>query len=154
MSKYYKVVRRTPVGLGSVSAGSYQVAEPSHRVIYTPNQTVRPTIAGSKLFVFKTYEHAVAFAEERTQRYELEIWECKVTNPVAMKFRTWVRVKEMEKFWAARSALVAKHISTRRIAQFDKIANAPEGSYGVSSVRLTNKTAYLTNENILQSSHH
>lgn len=132
MSYYYKVVRQLEDGLlCSLNAPS------KLRIIYTPNEWIKPVDGTGGIFIFKDFTNAIDFTFGLSG---LEIWKCKVKNPRKLKYRaTSGFTYEILDFWKQYSLLRKAHESVSKINQRSHPQITPYGTYIASQIMLVEK---------------
>lgn len=112
---------------------------------YALNQTTKPQLSGSKLFVFNSLENARKFADDRV--YDSIIFECVVTKPCEpipyKPIKYWL--DSIKDYWNAYNA--AKQQATKNKKAFRKYFKTmylcgthwPEGTVWCDSVTLTKR---------------
>lgn len=103
-------------------------------ITYEVGKKTLPTIPGSKLFVFKTKEHALEYASD-SDFYKL--WECETSDLIRMRYRGYASYPE--EFWVNKQPdwkiFLSKLIPLTK-SSYNEYYGAPSNTYGADWVIL------------------
>lgn len=140
MKTYYKVLTIEPdAALTSICQIEDVVGVGRERALeYKPGQWTVPTLKGSKLFIFDSFDNAKEFAHKMLSTHAA-IWECQVKNPLPMPQISRTRAGYIEDFWETWIEARQKHAPALKAIQrhWTSIFTAPQGTFGASAVKLT-----------------
>ena len=139
MSKtYFKIVRNVE-GLYRVGYNSCVGAfrDDEFTVEYVQNKATVPKVAGSKLFLFETFQDAHSYLQKEMSDWprEFEIWEVSATEVSRPKYLSYCG-ENLREFYAAKSK--KKKLDPQKF----RLVAPPKGTLTASSITLLRKTDF------------
>ncbi len=136
---FYKAVRKTDSGYKSVFIGSkmtgncnISIRAPKYELTYKPNEWTLPHPETNGIYVFKEDYQASDFICKLLVTDSIEIWKCKVIDPICFSKIAEIDEEEIEIFW--------NDIKNNTDRGWSK--TSPDGSYLVKQCMITERVSY------------
>lgn len=142
VKKYYKCVWKNKSNELESVCRNTDIVDSEIKVFYKIGEWVKARLEGSKLFVFDSLKAANDFRYyEMSGQSQIEVYECKVQNPVDISGTRLPGNYRTRQFWQKYLSFRKKHrrVDWKELPQVYGGSGWPNGTIAVSAVKLVKK---------------